>query len=121
MQAIMSNDANRAMIFGRNSLLVIPGHTVGVKTGTSDDFADAWTVGYTPHLAVAVWGGNANWNMKMTQNSDSYYVAVPMWHDFFVDALHALKLPNEWYKKPAGVITQMCHGQVAYYLPGTHC
>src|ERR1700686_1101859 len=45
MEAIMSNDNNRAMIFGRNSLLTLPGRTVGVKTGTSDSFADAWTVG----------------------------------------------------------------------------
>ena len=121
MQAIMSNDNNRAMIFGHNSLLVIPGHTVGVKTGTSDNFADAWTVGYTPHLVVAVWGGNADWRMKMSYNSDSYYIAAPMWHKFFADALSALHLRNEWYRKPAGVITQYCHGAVAYYLPGTHC
>src|SRR5438132_12741268 len=60
MEQIMSNDNNRAMIFGRNSLLTLPGRRVGVKTGTSDSFADAWTVGYTPHLVAAVWGGNAN-------------------------------------------------------------
>ena len=78
----MSNDNNRAMIFGRNSLLTLPGRTVGVKTGTSDSFADAWTVGYTPHLVTAVWGGNADWRQKMTLNSDSYYIAAPMWHQF---------------------------------------
>src|SRR5256714_3639730 len=68
MEQIMSNDNNRAMIFGRNSLLTLPGRHVGVKTGTSDSFADAWTVGYTPHLVTAVWGGNANRDRKMTQN-----------------------------------------------------
>src|SRR2546429_5303779 len=71
MQAIMSHDNNRAMIFGRNSLLTLAGRHVGVKTGTSDSFADAWTVGYTPHLVTAVWGGNADWRVKMTKNSDS--------------------------------------------------
>jgi membrane peptidoglycan carboxypeptidase len=121
MEQIMSNDNNRAMIFGRNSLLTLPGRTVGVKTGTSDSFADAWTVGYTPHLVAAVWGGNANWNLKMTKNSDSYYIAAPMWHPFMQQALDAMGIGNEWYSEPAGLINQSCHGQMAYYLPGTHC
>jgi membrane peptidoglycan carboxypeptidase len=121
MEQIMSNDNNRAMIFGRNSLLTLPGRTVGVKTGTSDSFADAWTVGYTPHLVAAVWGGNANWNLKMTLNSDSYYIAAPIWHPFMQQALDALGIGNEWYSEPAGLVNQSCHGQMAYYLPGTHC
>lgn len=121
MQQIMSNDNNRAMIFGRNSLLTLPGRRVAVKTGTSDSFADAWTVGFTPHLVTAVWGGNADWRMKMTRGSDSYFIAAPMWHRFMNDALGALHMPNEWYKQPSGLIRTTCHGQVAYYLPGTHC
>jgi membrane peptidoglycan carboxypeptidase len=121
MEQVMSNDNNRAMIFGRNSLLTLPGRTVGVKTGTSDSFADAWTVGYTPHLVAAVWGGNANWNLKMTLNSDSYYIAAPMWHPFMQQALDALGIGNEWYSEPPGLINANCHGQMAYYLPGTHC
>ena len=121
MQMIMSNDNNRAMIFGHNSLLTLPGRKVAVKTGTSDSFADAWTVGFTPHIVTAVWGGNADWRMKMTKNSDSYYIAAPMWHRFMQDALDALHLGNEWYSKPAGLITTVCKGQTAYYLPGTHC
>jgi len=115
MEAIMSNDNNRAMIFGRNSLLTLPGRTVGVKTGTSDSFADAWTVGYTPHLVTAVWGGNADWRQKMTKNSDSYYIAAPMWHQFMQNALDALGLGNEWFPEPAGLV----HKGGAYYLPGT--
>ncbi len=121
MQMIMSNDNNRSMIFGHNSLLTLPGRKVAVKTGTSDSFADAWTVGFTPHIVTAVWGGNADWRMKMTKNSDSYYIAAPMWHRFMQDALDALHLPNEWYSQPAGLITAKCHGQTAWYLPGTHC
>ena len=121
MESIMSNDANRAMIFGRNSLLNIPGYHVGVKTGTSDSFSDAWTVGYTPHIAVAFWGGNADWRMKMTKDSDSYYIAVPMWHNFLAQALPYLGYGDEWFPMPAGVITAKCRGVVAYYMPGTHC
>ena len=121
MEQIMSNDSNRAMIFGRNSLLTFRGRHVGVKTGTSDSFADAWTVGYTPHLAVAVWGGNADWRRKMTKGSDSYYIAVPMFHSFMQQALDALGIGDEWYSQPAGLIKTTCRGQVAWYLPGTHC
>ena len=121
MQQIMSNDNNRAMIFGRNSLLTLPGRKVAVKTGTSDSFADAWTVGFTPHLVTAVWGGNPDWRMKMTKGSDSYFIAAPMWHRFMQDALTYLHRPNEWYSQPAGLIRTTCHGQVAWYLPGTHC
>ncbi len=121
MEQIMSNDNNRAMIFGRNSLLTFRGRHVGVKTGTSDSFADAWTVGYTPHLVVAVWGGNADWRRKMTKGSDSYYIAVPMFHNFMQQALDALGIGDEWYSQPAGLIKTTCRGQVAWYLPGTHC
>jgi penicillin-binding protein 1A len=121
MEQIMSNDNNRAMIFGRNSLLVIPGYHVGVKTGTSDSFSDAWTVGYTPHIAVAFWGGNADWRMKMTLNSDSYYIAVPMWHNFLVQAFKAMGWGDDWYAQPPGLIKTTCHGAPAWYMPGTHC
>ena len=121
MQQIMSNDNNRAMIFGRNSLLTLPGRRVAVKTGTSDSFADAWTVGFTPHLVTAVWGGNPDWRVKMTQGSDSYFIAAPMWHRFMNDALSALHMPNEWYSQPAGLHVQPCRGGIGYYLPGTHC
>jgi membrane peptidoglycan carboxypeptidase len=121
MQQIMSNDNNRAMIFGHNSLLTLPGRKVAVKTGTSDSFADAWTVGFTPKLVTAVWGGNPDWRMKMTRGSDSYYIAAPMWHRFMQDALDYLHRPSEWYTQPPGLIRTTCHGQVAWYLPGTHC
>ena len=121
MQQIMSNDNNRAMIFGHNSLLTLPGRRVAVKTGTSDSFADAWTVGFTPHLVTAVWGGNPDWRMKMSKGSDSYYIAAPMWHRFMNDALDALHMPNEWYSQPSGLKVQYCRGGIAYYLPGTHC
>ncbi|OLD92511.1 MAG: hypothetical protein AUG84_01220 [Chloroflexi bacterium 13_1_20CM_4_66_7] len=121
MEMIMSNDNNRAMIFGDNSLLTLPGRKVAVKTGTSDSFADAWTVGYTPHIVTAVWGGNADWRMKMTHGSDSYYIAAPMWHRYMQDALDSLKMPNEWYAQPTGLIATTCKGQPAWYMPGTHC
>jgi membrane peptidoglycan carboxypeptidase len=114
MASMMSNDNNRALIFGRDSQLVIPGWTVAVKTGTSDSFADAWTVGFTPKIAVAVWMGNPDWRIKMTEGSDSYFVAVPAWHRFLEQALPALG-PYQWYSQPSGIVVRWGN----YYLPGT--
>jgi penicillin-binding protein 1A len=114
MANIMSNDANHAVIFGRNTPLVVRGYHVAVKTGTSDSFADAWTLGFTPHIAVAVWMGNPDWRSKMTVGSDSFYVAVPAWHAFLARAL-PLFGGDVWYAPPAGLV----HIGAYYYLPGT--
>ena len=114
MGAMLSRDSNRALIFGRNSELVIPGYQVAVKTGTSDSFADAWTIGFTPRIAVAVWMGNPDWRIKMTEGSDSYYVAVPAWHAFLEQGLPLLG-PNGWFDVPAGLVSAYNN----YYLPGT--
>jgi membrane peptidoglycan carboxypeptidase len=113
MQTIMSNDNNRAMIFGRNSLLTLPNRHVAVKTGTSDSFADAWTSGFTPHLVTVVWGGNPDWQ-KMTKNSDSYYIAAPMWHRFMQQALDTMGIGDEWYSPPPGLESRGGN----WYMPG---
>jgi penicillin-binding protein 1A len=114
MATMLAKDSNRTMIFGSNSQLVIPGWEVAVKTGTSDSFADAWTIGFTPQIAVAVWMGNPDWRVKMTEGSDSYYVAVPAWHAFLSQALPLLH-PEVWYDAPAGLVSAFGN----YYLPGT--
>jgi penicillin-binding protein 1A len=114
MREMLTKDENRAMIFGRGSQLVIPGWTVAVKTGTSDSFADAWTVGYTPRIAVAVWMGNPDWRMKMTEGSDSYFVAVPAWHAFMAQALPTLGTQS-WPGPPQGLVFAWGN----YYLAGT--
>jgi len=114
MAAIMSNDRNHALIFGLGTPLVVRGYHVGVKTGTSDAFADAWTIGFTPKIAVAVWMGNPDWRIKMTQNSDSFYVAVPAWHSFLASALPVLG-PDAWYGVPGGLVAEWGN----YYIPGT--
>jgi penicillin-binding protein 1A len=91
-----------------------------VKTGTTDQFADAWTIGFTPHIVTAVWVGNPDWRQKMTQGSDSFFTAAPVWHNFMVAALPMLKLKNEWYARPKGLVAKVVAGRLAYYLPGTH-
>jgi len=120
MSQIMSDDSNRKMIFGMGTILTLAGHRVAVKTGTTDQFADAWTIGFTPHLVTAVWVGNPDWRTKMTAGSDSFYTAAPVWHNFMASALPLLKLKNEWFPKPSGLVTRSVRGKSAYYLPGTH-
>jgi len=120
MGQIMSDDSNRKMIFGMGSIMTLAGHRVAVKTGTTDQFADAWTIGFTPHLVTAVWVGNPDWRQKMTQGSDSFFTAAPVWHNFMQAALPMLKLKNEWYARPPGLVARWVGGKYAYYLPGTH-
>jgi 1A family penicillin-binding protein len=55
---ILSDNGARTMAFGPNSVLVVPGYTVAVKTGTTDEKRDNWAIGYTPSYVVGVWVGN---------------------------------------------------------------
>ena len=120
MSQIMSDDSNRKLIFGMGTILTLAGHRVAVKTGTTDQFADAWTIGFTPHLVTAVWVGNPDWRTKMTEGSDSFYTAAPVWHNYMASALPLLKLKNEWFPRPSGLVTRTVGDKYAYYLPGTH-
>ena len=57
---VLADDAARAPGFGRDGVLHIPGRSVAVKTGTTSDFRDNWTIGFTPDVVVGVWVGNAD-------------------------------------------------------------
>jgi membrane peptidoglycan carboxypeptidase len=115
---MLSDDANRAMIFGRGTPLVLPGRTAAAKTGTTDKFGDGWTVGYTPALATAVWMGNAD-NHPMVEGTDGVYVAAPAWHQFMTGALDRMGKGDEWYSMPSDVHAQYVGGRQAYFLDGT--
>lgn len=86
MNTILSDNSLRAPIFGTKSPLAFPKGEVAAKTGTTQYFNDAWTVGYTPSLSVAVWAGN-NDNSPMTYGSDGVFVAAPIWRDFLNQVL----------------------------------
>ncbi len=68
------------------NLTIFPGYDVALKTGTSNDYKDAWALGYTPSLVVGVWAGN-NDNTAMQRSGSSILAAVPMWHAFMQQAL----------------------------------
>jgi membrane peptidoglycan carboxypeptidase len=119
MEQIMSNNANRTLIFGPNSPLILPDRKIAAKTGTTEKFGDAWTVGYTPSLASAFWFGNTD-NTEMAQGSDGVFVAAPAWHQFMGAALDAMNVPKtEWFSEPPGLSRATVDGQPVWLLPGT--
>jgi 1A family penicillin-binding protein len=81
-------DANlRAGLFQSSlNLTVFPGHEVALKTGTTNDYRDAWAFGYTPSLVAGVWAGNNN-NQAMQRHGSSILAAVPIWSQFMNAAL----------------------------------
>lgn len=83
---ILSTNELRAPVFGENNPLRFDNRPVVAKTGTTNEWRDGWTIGYTPSLAAGVWTGN-NDNSPMKQGADGSYVAAPIWKDFMEKAL----------------------------------
>jgi len=83
---ILSDEGARAPMFGSNSKLYLPGRPAAAKTGTTQDYSDGWTVGYTPSLVTGVWAGNNDYMEKMKQGAAGLYVAAPIWNDFMTQA-----------------------------------
>jgi membrane peptidoglycan carboxypeptidase len=115
MADMLSNDRNRMLAFGSNSDLVIPGHRVAAKTGTTNDFRDNLTVGFTPNLAVAVWVGNADHTPML--HVSGIVGAAPIFHGFMTQALTGQ--PDSWFPVPEGLQAVNMNGYTAYLLPGT--
>lgn len=83
---ILSDNETRSPMFGPRSHLYIEGYRVAAKTGTTDNFRDAWTIGYTPEIVVGVWAGNNN-NAAMIKRQPAATVAGPIFHNFLSQAL----------------------------------
>lgn len=98
---ILSDNVARTPLYGSNSLLYFPGRDVAVKTGTTNDYRDAWIIGYTPNLAVGAWAGN-NDNTSM-ERKISGLIITPMWRDFMDVALE--KRPQETFEEPIATPT----------------
>jgi membrane peptidoglycan carboxypeptidase len=99
---VLSDDAARSFIFGSGGVLTLPGRPVAVKTGTTNDYHDAWTIGYTPSLVTGVWVGN-NDNSEMKRGADGSIVAAPIWHNYMQKVLQ--DTPVENFKKAEYQIT----------------
>lgn len=97
ISSILSDNQARAEEFG--STLTI-NRTAAVKTGTTENYRDAWTIGYTPQVAVGVWVGN-NDGESMDQIAGSLG-AAPIWKDLMEHYLN--NKPEVAFQKPDGVV-----------------
>lgn len=97
---LLDNNA-RLITFGANSYLNVLGKTIAVKTGTTDDKRDNWTIGWTPSVLVAAWVGN-NDNSPMGQVASGATGAAPIWRRIILEALK--NKPSEDFVKPDDVI-----------------
>ena len=93
---ILSDNEARAPIFGLRSPLYFENYQVAVKTGTTQDYRDGWTLSYTPSLSVGVWVGNNN-NIPMAKEP-GVVLAGPIFHDFLERVLP--RYPKENFPKP---------------------
>ena len=98
INSILSDVEARRGLFGAGvSLTTFPGYDVAFKTGTSNDYRDAWTLGYTPSLVVGVWAGN-NDNSPMHRHGSSILAAVPIWNSFMSQVIK--EFPQDTFTKP---------------------
>ncbi|MFA5155683.1 MAG: penicillin-binding protein [Patescibacteria group bacterium] len=97
INSVLSDNGARSFIFGQKNFLTLGDRPVAAKTGTTNDYHDAWTIGYTPSLVTGVWVGNSN-NKVMTGKADGSVVAAPIWHDYMAKVLG--NTPSESFKAP---------------------
>ncbi len=81
INSILSDNEARAYAFGENNWLTLSDRPVAAKTGTTNDYRDAWTIGYTPSLITGVWVGN-NDNSEMKRGAAGGVVAAPIWNAY---------------------------------------
>jgi penicillin-binding protein 1C len=97
--SILSDNAARTPSFGANSLLKLS-RPAAVKTGTTNDFRDNLTVGYTPDFVVGVWVGNTD-NSSM-EDVTGITGAAPIWHAIMEQALAGQ--PAKDFARPSGIV-----------------
>lgn len=103
--SILSDAKARTPMFGANSILNLP-FPAAAKTGTTNDYKDNWTIGYTPDLAVGVWVGNAD-NSAMV-NTSGISGAAPIWAEFMTYAVPYLtdNSPASFFR-PEGIVDKV--------------
>ncbi len=126
---ILSDNNARIPAFGPNSLLNIPQQQVAVKTGTTNDKRDNWTIGYTPDYVTVVWVGN-NDNTPMNAVASGITGATPIWNTIITSILEH-KTTLAAFTPPTGLVpVQICaetglvdcycrNKRIVYFIPGT--
>ena len=101
---ILSDNAARTPAFGPNSQLLLS-FPAAAKTGTTNDFRDNWTIGYTPDLVAGVWVGNADFTPMV--NTSGVTGAAPIWRTFMEGALAGKATP---FSRPQGIVEKLICG-----------
>lgn len=96
---VLSDNVARSPVFGSRSSLTLGSRPVACKTGTTQEYRDAWTIGYTPSLVAGVWAGN-NDNSPMYRGA-GVYAAAPIWQAFMLKALEGKEI--EQFEKPSPI------------------
>ncbi len=112
---ILADNWARTPAFGPNSVLKLS-RPAAVKTGTTNDWRDGWTIGYTPDLVVGVWIGNAD--NSPTKRVPGVRGAGPIWHEFMERALAGTP-PKEFPRPPGIVEAEICSKSGA--KPSEYC
>lgn len=110
---ILSDNEARSYVFGNRNYLNLGNRPAAVKTGTTNSFHDAWTVGYTPSLVTGVWVGNSD-NKPMSGKADGSVLAAPIWQEFMSKVLG--DAPIEYFKEPDDYTSSkpILNGQLEY-------
>lgn len=101
ISSILADPEARKITFGTGSLLEISGKTVAVKTGTTNNKRDNWTIGWTPSYIVGVWVGNNN-NSEMKQVASGVTGASPIWRKIMLETLKGKS--DEKFVRPDEVV-----------------
>ncbi len=103
--SILSDNQARSWMFGTNSVLNLP-FPVAAKTGTTNDFRDNWTLGYTPDLVSGVWVGNADYTPMV--NTTGLSGAAPIWSQFMQTAVPYVSGGHPTpFNRPAGIVDKI--------------
>jgi penicillin-binding protein 1C len=92
---ILADNRARTPAMGASSALHTPGIPTSVKTGTTDDVRDNWTVGYTRNVAVGVWVGNSD-GTPMARGTSGLTGAAPIWNNVITRIYNTPHLLNEF-------------------------
>lgn len=108
--SILSDNNARAFMFGLKNYLTLTDRPIAAKTGTTNDFRDAWTLGFTPSLATGVWTGN-NDNTAMGKKADGSQIAAPIWNAFMRRALEKTPVEKFPAPEPRATVNPLLRGQ----------
>jgi 1A family penicillin-binding protein len=109
---ILSDNDARKEIFGTNSLLNISGRQLAVKTGTTNDKRDNWTIGGNSQVVVGVWVGN-NDNSPMLNVASGVSGASPIWRRVILESLKGKTNVN--FEIPSGIVTAAVDSVSGYH------